>query len=66
MRAAGAEMDGEAWRAAREAGWLATVVAENRGGQGLGAFDLALVLEQAGRQMLMVPLLEAAAAAWAM
>jgi hypothetical protein len=39
------------------------VVADRHGGQGLGAFDLALALEQAGRQLLMVPLVEAAAAA---
>jgi 3-oxochol-4-en-24-oyl-CoA dehydrogenase len=66
LRAGGAEIDAEAWRAAVAAEWLATVVAENRGGQGLGLFELALALEQAGRQMLMVPLLEAAAAAWAL
>ena len=66
LRAAGAEMDGEAWRAAVKAEWLATVVAEAHGGQGLGAFDLALSLEQAGRQLLMIPLVEAAATAWTM
>src|SRR5262249_26649112 len=64
LRAGGEEVDGEAWRAAVAAEWLATVVAEDRGGQGLGLFELALALEQAGRQLLMVPLLEAAAAAW--
>ena len=37
------------------------MVAEDKGGQGLGGFDLALALEQAGRQLLMVPLNEAAA-----
>ena len=63
LRAAGAEMDREAWRAAITAEWLATVVAEHHGGQGLGAFDLALALEQAGRQLLMVPLVEVAAVA---
>jgi alkylation response protein AidB-like acyl-CoA dehydrogenase len=66
LRAGGAEIDAEAWRAAVVAEWLATVVAEDRGGQGLGLFELALALEQAGRQLLMVPLLEAAAAAWAL
>jgi 3-oxochol-4-en-24-oyl-CoA dehydrogenase len=66
LRASGAEMDREAWRAAMAAEWLATVVADRHGGQGLGAFDLALALEQAGRQLLMVPLVEAAAAAWTM
>ena len=63
LRAAGADMDDEAWRAARGAEWLATVVAEDHGGQGLGAFDLALALEQVGRQLLLLPLAEAAAAA---
>jgi 3-oxochol-4-en-24-oyl-CoA dehydrogenase len=66
LRADGAEIDAAAWRAAVAAEWLATVVAEYRGGQGLGLFELALALEQAGRQLLMVPLLEAAAAAWAL
>ena len=66
LRAAGAETDADAWRAALAAEWLATVVAERQGGQGLGAFDLALAIEQAGRQLLMVPLVEAAAAAWTM
>jgi alkylation response protein AidB-like acyl-CoA dehydrogenase len=66
LRAAGEEIDRDAWRAALDAEWLATVVAEDRGGQGLGAFDLALALEQAGRQLLLVPLVEAAAAAWTM
>jgi alkylation response protein AidB-like acyl-CoA dehydrogenase len=64
LRAAGSDMDRDAWRAVREAGWLVTVVADDRGGDGLGAFDLALALEQAGRQLLMVPLNEVAAAAW--
>ena len=66
LRAADAEMDGEAWRAAISGEWLATVVAERHGGQGLGVFDLALAIEQAGRQLLMVPLIEASAAAWTM
>jgi alkylation response protein AidB-like acyl-CoA dehydrogenase len=60
---AAAELDTEAWRSALAAGWLATVVAEGQGGQGLGAFDLALALEPAGRQLLMLPLIEAAAVA---
>jgi alkylation response protein AidB-like acyl-CoA dehydrogenase len=66
LRAAAAEMDAEAWRRIVDAGWLATVVAERHGGQGLGLFDLALALEQAGRQLLRVPLLEVAAVAWAL
>ncbi len=66
LRAAAAEMDAEAWRQTVESGWLATVVAQAHGGQGLGMFELALALEQAGRQLMLVPLLEAAAAAWTM
>ena len=66
LRAAAAEIDADAWRKIIESEWLATVVAEGRGGQGLGALDVALALEQAGHQLLMVPLLEAAAAAWTM
>ena len=64
LRAAGAEIDAEAWRAAIEAEWLATVVAEGHGGQGLGVFDLALALEQGGRALTLLPLAEAAATAW--
>jgi 3-oxochol-4-en-24-oyl-CoA dehydrogenase len=64
LRGAGAEVDADAWREVVDAGWLATVVPEPQGGQGLGAFDLALALEQAGRQLLLVPLLEVAAVAW--
>ncbi|HEY6996253.1 MAG TPA: acyl-CoA dehydrogenase family protein [Xanthobacteraceae bacterium] len=66
LRAAGAEMDAEAWHRMVEAGWLAIAVAERHGGPGLGLFDLALALEQAGRSLLRVPLLETAAAAWTM
>jgi 3-oxochol-4-en-24-oyl-CoA dehydrogenase len=66
LRGAGSGIDADAWRAVCAAGWAATAVPSTRGGQGLGAFDLALALEQAGRQMLMVPLLEAAVTAWAM
>ena len=63
VRAAAADMDVDAWREVVKAEWLTTVVPEDRGGQGLGSFDLALALEQAGRQLLMVPLNEAAAVA---
>ena len=63
LNAAGGEMDKEAWHELIRAGWLSTVVAERHGGSGLGAFDFALVAEQAGKQLLPVPLVEAAAAA---
>jgi alkylation response protein AidB-like acyl-CoA dehydrogenase len=63
LRTAAAEMDADAWRATIAAGWLSTVVPEHHGGQGLGVFDLALALEQVGRQLLMIPLNEVAAVA---
>jgi alkylation response protein AidB-like acyl-CoA dehydrogenase len=63
LNAAGAEMDKETWRELIRAGWLSTVVSERHGGSSLGAFDFALVVEQAGKQLLQVPLVEAAAAA---
>ena len=55
-------MDRDAWRAAIAAGWLATL-AERDGAEGAGAFDLALALEQAGRQLMLIPLVEAGAVA---
>jgi alkylation response protein AidB-like acyl-CoA dehydrogenase len=64
LRDAGNELDRDAWRAVIDAGWLATLVDERHGGMGLGLFDLALTLEQAGRRILMAPLAEAAGAAW--
>ena len=64
LRDAGGDFDAEAWREVVRAGWLGTVIAERNGGLGLGLFDLALTLEQAGRRILMAPLAEAAAAAW--
>jgi alkylation response protein AidB-like acyl-CoA dehydrogenase len=63
LRTAAAETDADAWRAMIAAGWLSTVVPEHHGGQGLGVFDLALALEQVGRQLLMIPLNEVAAVA---
>ena len=64
LRDASHEIDPPAWRAIIDAGWLATVVAERHDGLGLGLFDLALALEQAGKRILMAPLAETAAAAW--
>jgi len=62
LRQAGDEMDREAWRAAIAAGWLATL-GERDGAEGAGAFDLALALEQAGRQLMLIPLAETGAVA---
>jgi len=66
LRDAGRDLDAEAWAAVVRAGWLGTVVAERHGGLGLGLFELALTLEPAGRRILMTPLAEAAAAAFAL
>ena len=65
LRDAGREIDRTAWSAMVEAGWLAALVPENQDGLGLGLFDLALALEETGRQIVMAPLVEGAAAIWA-
>lgn len=64
LREAGQDIDTAAWQAVREAGWLGMLVPETRGGLGLGAVELYVVLEQAGRHVLMTPLLETVAIAW--
>jgi alkylation response protein AidB-like acyl-CoA dehydrogenase len=64
LRDAGQDIDTDAWRAIVEAGWLGMMVPEARGGLGLGAVEFYVVLEQAGRQALMTPLLETIAIAW--
>ncbi len=66
LRECGAAFDTEAWHALRDAGWLGLLAAEARGGLGLGAVEMYLLSEQIGRQVLMVPFLEAATAAWAL
>jgi alkylation response protein AidB-like acyl-CoA dehydrogenase len=45
------------WPTAVEAGWPGLLVAEERGGAGLGAFDAMLVLAECGRVLAPVPLL---------
>src|SRR3954451_16002042 len=45
------------WPTAREAGWTGLVVAEARGGAGLGPFDAMLVAQECGRVLAGVPLL---------
>lgn len=62
LRDAATEIDRSAWDAIVKAGWLATLVAEKHDGLGLGMFDLALALEETGRQIVMAPLVEAAIA----
>jgi alkylation response protein AidB-like acyl-CoA dehydrogenase len=64
LRNAGNEIDRAAWSGIVEAGWLTALVPEKHGGLGLGLFDLALALEETGKQIVMAPLVEAAAAIW--
>lgn len=66
LRDAKVEIDAEAWAEILEAGWLSALVSEKNDGLGLGIFDLALALEEAGKQVLMSPLVEAASAIWAL
>ena len=65
LRLAGAGMDHEGWNEIVEAGWLSALACEKAGGLGLGAFDLALALEETSKSVMMTPLLEAACAVWA-
>ena len=55
LAAARAAADGadplDLWPVAVEAGWAGLLIAEERGGAGLGLFDAMLVLEQAGRRL---------------
>lgn len=66
LREARARNDGheaKRWQEIAEAGWLALAVPEAAGGLGLGAMELALVLEQGGRALLTEPVASCAAAA---
>jgi len=65
LRDAGTEIDAAAWAEIIKAGWLSALVAEKDDGLGLGMFDLALALEEIGKQIVMTPLVETAAAIWA-
>jgi alkylation response protein AidB-like acyl-CoA dehydrogenase len=65
LRDAGTEIDSAAWAEMINAGWLSALIAEKDDGLGLGMFDLALALEETGKQIVMAPLVEAAAAIWA-
>jgi len=62
LRNAGSEIDRAAWSEIVQAGWLSALVPESQGGLGLGLFDLALALEETGKQIVMAPLVEIAAA----
>jgi 3-oxochol-4-en-24-oyl-CoA dehydrogenase len=66
LRDVGAGIDTDAWKEIIAAGWLSALVAEGRGGLGLGIFDLSLTLQETGKQVVMVPLIEVASAVWAL
>src|SRR5215216_4476392 len=64
--AADARAYGDAlWRELAELGWPGIAVAEEHGGQGLGAVELAVLLEELGYAVAPVPLLGSALAALA-
>src|ERR1043166_3499108 len=65
LRNAESEIDRAAWSGMVEAGWLTALAPEKQNGLGLGLFDLALALEETGKQIVMAPLVEVAAAIWA-
>jgi len=59
------EWDREAWKEIAASGWLGAAVPEAAGGLGSGLFELSIAMEEAGKNLLAVPLVEAAAAVWA-
>src|SRR5215216_903847 len=62
--AADARAYGDAlWRELAELGWPGIAVAEEHGGQGLGAVELAVLLEELGYALAATPFLSSAAAA---
>ena len=67
MRAAAeaGRYDDELWRELCELGWPGIAIAEEHGGQGLGAVELAVLLEELGYAVAAVPLLGSALAALA-
>ena len=58
-----AEYDGALWRELCELGWPGIAVAEEHGGQGLGAVELAVLLEELGYACAATPYLSTAVAA---
>jgi alkylation response protein AidB-like acyl-CoA dehydrogenase len=55
--------DTELWRELCELGWPGIAVAEEHGGQGLGAIELSILCEELGRALAPVPFLPSALAA---
>jgi alkylation response protein AidB-like acyl-CoA dehydrogenase len=58
--------DPQLWKELAQLGWLGLVIPEAHGGAGLGLTHLAVLLEEAGRQLLPSPLLPVTLAALAM
>jgi alkylation response protein AidB-like acyl-CoA dehydrogenase len=58
-----AEYDGALWQELRELGWPGIAVPEEHGGQGLGAVELAVLLEELGYACAATPYLSTAVAA---
>src|SRR6478752_4053723 len=58
-----AEYDGALWRELAELGWPGIAVSEEHGGQGLGAVELAVLLEELGYACAATPFLSTATAA---
>ncbi|MGZ4221989.1 MAG: acyl-CoA dehydrogenase family protein [Solirubrobacteraceae bacterium] len=56
------EYDGALWRELRELGWPGIAVSEEHGGQGLGAVELAVLLEEVGYACAATPFLSTAVA----
>jgi len=54
----GARFDPQTWKALADAGLLGTAIPEAHGGAGLGFLPLAAILEQVGRSVAPVPILE--------
>lgn len=65
LRDSGAGFDRNRQKAMAEAGWVSIMVPERDGGLGLGLYELALVLEQAGRGLMTEPIAAAAICAYA-
>src|SRR5471030_2078682 len=55
--------DAELWREIAQLGWPGIAVAEEHGGQGLGAVELSLLCEELGRVVAPVPFLPSVLAA---
>ncbi len=55
VRESDAPFDPDIWRALAEAGWLAILVPEEKGGLGLGMTEMALVLEETGKSIMPGP-----------